>query len=226
MFNIETKNQLIYWLSYAFHIASYYSTSNYFPMETSINLSNYIIHLYQNSEDHNLTDSEKSLIVKTYYNLGLFYYLNGKKDEALFNLDKAKDRIANTEESDTVDTSFCQMNIKKKDSINILVPKTKKTDNNLLNNSTTEENLLTNRLSTNISMSDSKNNKNINNNDDETPKKENEKTKNKKSNIIERICKGFSKKKNDLEDIKLLINYGVKNGLITEINKPENEYRH
>ena len=226
MFNIETKNQLIYWFSYALHNASYYSTSTYFPMETSINLSNYIIHLYQNLEDHNLTDSEKSLIIKTYYNLGLFYYLNGKKDEALFNLDKAKDRIANIEENDIVDTSFYQMNIKKKDSINILVPKTKKNDNNLLNNSTTEENPLTNRLSTNISMSENKNNKNINSNGEETPKKEKEKTKNKKSNIIERICKGFSKKKNDLEDIKLLINYGVKKGLITEINKPENEYRH
>ena len=48
----------------------------------------------------------------------------------------------------------------------------------------------------------------------------------KKPNMIERIIKGFSKKKNDLEDIKLLINYGMKNGLITEINKPKNEYMH
>lgn len=79
-----------------------------------INLSNYIINLYQGFEDHILTNSEKSLIIKTFYNLGLFYYLDGKKDEALFNLDKAKDRITNSDENVIVDTSFYQMNLKKK----------------------------------------------------------------------------------------------------------------
>ena len=227
MFNLETKNQLSYWFSFALHNVTYYATSNYFPMKLSINLSNYIINLYQGFEDHILTDSEKSIIIKTFYNLGLFNYLDGKKDEALFNLDRAKDRITNSDENDIVDNSFYQMNIKKKDSINVLVPKTKK-ENNLFNNSTTEENILSNRLSTNNSISEnSKNNIfNYNNNDDENVKKENEKNKIKRPTMIERIIKGFSKKKNDLEDIKLLINYGIKNGLITEINKPENEFKH
>ena len=134
-----------------------------------INLSNYIINLYQGFEDHILTKSEKSLIIKTFYNLGLFYYLDGKKDEALFNLDKAKDRITNSDENVIVDTSFYQMNLKKKNSINVLVPKAKKTENNLLNNSNTEENLLFNRLSTNNSIFE--NTKNIFNNNNNNDKK-------------------------------------------------------
>ena len=226
MFNIETKNQLIYWFSFALHNLSYYSTSNYFPMKISIDLSNYIIHLYQGFEENHLTDSEKSLIIKTYYNLGLFYYLDGQKDNALMNLDKAKERITNIEETDIVDTSFCHMKLKKKDSINILVAKTKKVENNLFNNSIiTEENPLSKRLSTNYSITENSKINNLNNNDDEAQGKDNEKNK-KKSNVIEQICKGFSKKKNDLDDIKLLINYGVRNGLITEINKQENETKH
>ena len=213
MFNLEVKNQLSYWFSFALHNASYYSISNYFPLYLPINLSNYIINLYQNIEDHYLTDSEKSLIVKTLYNLGLFYYLNDKKDDALLSLDKAKERITNIEEIDIADNSFYQMNIKKKDSINILVPKGKKNDNSLFSSS--EDYRLSNRLSTKNSFSEKR--KSIMN--EENTKKE----KNAKPNIVEKIIEGFTKKKNDLEDIKLLINYGVNNGLITEKNKLDNE---
>ena len=218
MFNLETKNQLNYWFSFALHNVSYYSALNYFPLNLTINLSNYIINLYYNLDDNILTDSEKSLIIKTLYNLGLFYYLNGKKDEALLILDKAKERITNSEDENLVDTSFCQMNVKKKDSINLFLPKTKKIENSLFSNCI-EEHLFTNKLSTNNSSENIKNNGfTVNkNNDEENSKKE------KKGNIIERITQGFHKKKNDLEDIKLLIHYGVKNGLISDKNMPENE---
>jgi hypothetical protein len=214
MFNLEAKNQLSYWFSFALHNASYYSISNYFPLYLPINLSNYIINLYQNIEDHYLTDSEKSLIVKTLYNLGLFYYLNDKKDDALLSLDKAKERITNIEEIDIADNSFYQMNIKKKDSINILVPKGKKNDNSLFSSS--EDYRLSNRLSTKNSFSEKR--KSIMN--EENSKKE----KSTKPNIVEKIIEGFTKKKNDLEDIKLLINYGIKAGIINEKSK-ETEYR-
>ena len=221
MFSQETKNLLNYWFSFALHNVSYFSALNYFPLSLTINLSNYIINLYNNLDDNIFTDSEKSLIIKTFYNLGLFYYLNGKKDEALLVLDKAKERIRNSE--DLVETSFYQINIKKKDSVNVLVTKTKKAENSLFNNSI-EEHLLTNRLSTNNnSFSENiKNNLTINtNNEEENSKKE----KNKNESIIEKISQGFSKKKNDLDDIKLLISYGIKNGLITNKNKQENEYK-
>ena len=224
MFNLEAKNQLIYWLSFALHNASYYSVSYYFPLTLPINLSNYIINLYQNVEDHYLTDSEKSLIVKTLYNLGLFYYLNDKKDEALLSLDRAQERISNIEEIDTIDNSFYQMNIKKKDSINVLVPKGKK-GNNLF---TKNDSRLSNRLSTNNSISQSKRNSKqiFTNNNDETLQKENGMNNNQNPNIIEQIIEGFNKKKNNLEDIKLLINYGVQNGFISEKNKPEKKYKY
>lgn len=113
--------------------------------------------------------------------------------------------------------------ILKKDSINVLVAKTKKDENCLFNNSI-EEHTLTNRLSTNNNSFSEiiKNNLKINtNNEEENSKKEN----NKNESIIEKISQGFSKKNSDLDDIKLLISYGVKNGLITNENKPENEYK-
>jgi len=112
--------------------------------------------------------------------LGLFYYLDGQKDNALINLDKAKERITNIEETDIVDTSFCHMKLKKKDSINILVAKTKKVENNLFNNSIiTEENPLSKRLSTNYSITENSKINNLNNNDDEAQGKDNEKNKKK-----------------------------------------------
>ena len=222
MFNLEAKNQLTYWLSFALHNASYFSVSYYFPMSLPINLSNYIINLYQNVEDHYLTDSEKSLIIKTYYNLGLFYYLNDKKDDALLSLDRAQERISNSEEIDTLDNSFYQMKLKKKDSINVLVPKGKK-GNSLFSR---DDCRLSNRLSTNNSMSHSRRDSKLTNNNNEESKKENGINTNQSPNIIEKIIEGFSKKKNNVEDVKLLINYGVQNGIISEKNKPENEYRY
>ena len=223
MFNLETKNQLNYWFSFALHNASYYSALNYFPMNTLINLSNYIIDLYQHLEENNLTDSEKSLINRTFYNLGLFYYLDGKKDKALLSLSQAKDRIINSEENEIIDTSFFNINIKKKDSLAMYYPKN--TEKNLFSRNTLDEIPVIKRLSTKRSfIENTKSNIFININD-ERAKKENQKNKARKSTTIQKISKGLSKNNNNLEDIKLLINYGVKNGLITEKNKKENEHR-
>ena len=222
MFNLETKNQLSYWFSFALHNVTYFLISNYFPLNISIKLSNDIIRFYETFEDNNLTDLEKSLLIKTFYNLGLFHYLDGKKDEALMNLDKAKEKLINTEENDISDASFYQMNIKKKESINVLLPKIKKAETSFLNSSNMEENFLANGLSTTNSISENMINYNKN---EENGKKENEKNKN-QNIMIEKITQGFSKKKIDLEDIILLANYGVKNGMITEINKIENDYKH
>ena len=222
-FNLETKNQLNYWFSFALHQVTYYSASFYSPMNLPINLSNYIIHTYNNFDDSNLTDLEESLMIKTYYNLGLFYYLDGNKDVALMELYKALERIINRDERDLAE-SLCHINLKKKESLNILVPKGKKIENNIFNSENLEEKtmntILTDNLLAEKKRTSSKNLNNVN-------KKEGlnkEKGKN-QINIIEKICEGFTKKQNNLEDIKLLISYGVKNGLITEVNKPENEYR-
>lgn len=35
MFNLETKNQFLYWFSFALHNVTYYATSNYIPMKSN-----------------------------------------------------------------------------------------------------------------------------------------------------------------------------------------------
>ena len=212
MFNSETKNQLNFWFSSALHNVTYFSAFTYFPMDLPINLSNNIINMYNNTDDNILTDSEKSLIIKTLYNLGLFYYLNGKKDEALSILDKAKERIINSEKIDLIDNNMYQMNFIKKDSVNFLYPKRKRTQNNMFSDKAENKKILKK-----YSFSETIKN-NIKNNVEKKEKMKNEK------NIIEKIIKGFNKKTNDLEDIKLLINYGIKAGIINEKSK-ETEYR-
>ena len=223
-FNIEIKNQLNYWFSFALHNAAYYTASNYSPMNLSIDLSKYIIQLYYNLEDTNLTDSEKSLIIKTLYNLGLFYYLDGKKDEALIDLRKAQERIADVE---IEETNIIPLNLIKKDSVFINPNNIK---NNFLSNYILEDNPLIKRFSSNNLFVEkikvSSNNLNKYSTVQSTKNVvEDSKKKNANPNIIEKICQGFTKKQNDLEDIKLLISYGVKNGLITEKAKPEYEYK-
>jgi len=223
-FNIEIKNQLSYWFSFALHNVTYYTVSNYCPMNLSIDLSKYIIHLYYNLDETNLTDSEKSLIIKTLYNLGLFYYLDGRKDDALIELRKAQERIADVE---IEETNLSPLNLIKKESV-FISPNNLK--NNYLNNYILEDNPLIKRFSSNslfvekFKMSNNNLNKYSTNQSAKDVKK-NSKDKNVTPNIIEQICEGFTKKQNDLEDIKLLISYGVKNGLITEKAKPEYEYK-
>ena len=223
-FNIEIKNQLNYWFSFALHNVAYYTVLNYCPMNLSIDLSKYIIHLYYNFEDTNLTDSEKSLIIKTFYNLGLLYYLNDKKDDALTELRKAQERIADVE---IEETNIAPLNLIKKESVLINPNNLNK---NVFGNYILEDNPLIKRFSSNNLFVEkikvSSNNLNMYSTVQST-KNIKEDCKNKKAspNIIEKICEGFTKKQNDLEDIKLLISYGVKNGLITEKAKPEYEYR-
>ena len=223
-FSLEVKNQLNYWFSFALHNVTYYTVLNYCPMNLSIDLSQYIIQLYYHLDDTNLTDSEKSLIIKTLYNLGLFYYLDDKKDAALIELRKAQERIADVE---IEETNMTPLNLIKKDSV-FINPNNLK--NNFLSNYILEDNPLIKRFSSNnlfvekIKMSSNTLNKYST---VQSTKNviEDSKNKNANPNIIEKICEGFTKKQNDLEDIKLLISYGVKNGLITEKAKPEYEYR-
>ena len=222
-FNIEIKNQLSYWFSFVLHNVTYYTTLNYCPMNLSIDLSKYIIHLYYNLDENSLTDSEKSLIIKTLYNLGLFYYLDGKKDDALIELRKAQERIADVE---IEETNITPLNLIKKESV-FINPNNLKS--NIMGNYILEDNPLIKRFSSNSLFVEkikiSSNNLNKYSTVQSSKNVDASKKKDGAPNIIEKICEGFKKKKNDLEDIKLLISYGVRNGLITEKAKPEYEYR-
>ena len=85
-FTLDTKSQLNFWFSLSLHNASYFFLSNYFPLNLSMNYINYIINLYNNSNENYLTNKENSLLIKSFYNLGLIYFLNGQDDRAVVNL--------------------------------------------------------------------------------------------------------------------------------------------
>ena len=194
---INIKNQMNLWLSLALHNASYFSILHYFPISLSINLNKHIIDIYQDCNENHLPIREKSFLTKVLYNLSLSYYLNGQNEKALNYLEDAKDRILNNGDNDDnfyFRNSIFYKNLKKKKSIFH--------NNDYLSTNIEDEG---NRLSTANSFSESVNNKNINDLDSF-------------DKIVEekKIEETFSKDNINLEDIKLLINYGFKSGLMTE----------
>ena len=92
-FSAETRNQIKYFLCYCFHNCSYYTIYNYFPLKVPIIFNYNILSLYSYLDETSLTDLEKSLLIKTSYNEGLLYYINGQKDEALLSLNHSKEKI-------------------------------------------------------------------------------------------------------------------------------------
>ena len=194
-FTLDTKNQINLWFSLALHNISYYVVLNYFPLNISISLNNNIISMYQSSDNY-LSKKEKSLLIKVAYNSSLFCYLNGQSDKAIFYLNDTKERILLNEEDSYNNSSH---HIKKK-----------KQSMNLFPNSTNNKDFFYNeedvRLSTATSISEYVKNKTKNKNDYEH-----------KLTNIDKIKETFSKDKINLDDIHLLINNSLENGLIDEI---------
>ena len=194
-FTLDTKNQINLWFSLALHNISYYVVLNYFPLNISISLNNNIISMYQSSDNY-LSKKEKSLLIKVAYNSSLFCYLNGQSDKAIFYLNDTKERILLNEEDSYNNSSH---HIKKK-----------KQSMNLFPNNTNNKDFFYNeedvRLSTATSISEYVKNKTKNKNDYEH-----------KLTNIDKIKETFSKDKINLDDIHLLINYSLENGLIDEI---------
>jgi hypothetical protein len=91
--NYEIKNQLYYWLSVYLTYVNYFSILNYSSFSIPITLNNIIISLYKNEDENLLTLVEKKLIINTIYNQGLFLFINNQKEEALFNLIQAEEKI-------------------------------------------------------------------------------------------------------------------------------------
>ena len=199
-FTLDSKNQITFWFSLALHNASYYSIFHYFPLNISINLNNYFANLYRNYDENNLTNEEKTLMIKTFYNLGLCYYLNGQNDRSLSNFKEAKDMITNIDDGDIYKSNMLQPIPKKKESISLVgrIPLIKNIDNN--NDREQIRDQMRYSLRTNLSEMTSFNNS-INN-----------------KISIDTIKEAYSKDKINLEDIKLLIDYGIKAGLMTENN--------
>ena len=195
----ESKNQINYWFSFALHNVFYYCISNYYPISVSIKLNKIILDIYQQSDTKNLSIIENSLLIKVLYNLSLSFYLDGQNERALENLDEAKDMI--TKNLYSYKNNIFTVNNKKKESINLCWTSNIKTDNN--NNE--DEGY---RLTTANSFSETNNFNNINNENDNINKLLEE----------EKINETFLKNQINLDDIKLLLNYGSKYGLITDNN--------
>ena len=205
-FNIDAKNQLHLWFSLILHHTSYYFASYSFPLNIPIYFNYHINKLYQHLDENNLIDNEQSIIIKSLYNLGLFYYLNGQNDKAITNLKEAKDIIINTDNSTKYKNSIFNPFIYKKMSM----PLYKKNLNNIITSKDSLQlinDIETNRFSTATTFSD-----NINFS-----------LKNDFQNIkitMDKIKETYLKNKISIEDINLLINYGIRIGLLNENGEP------
>ena len=241
-FSSETRNQMKYWLSYCFHNCSYYTIYNYFPLKVPIILNYNILYIYNNFDDTSLTDSEKSLLVKTSYNEGILYYLNGQKEESLLSLKQAKEKItsfsddyyANYDNNNNNNTKKNFINLFKKQvkeniiEINQTRRAKKKSTVNPFKLKLIEDNPKSNEKKKTIIVS-SNNSINKNNNDLNdiaiTPfeNKEGKKSKdltiqpkNRTEELKTSIYKGFKKDKITISDIELLVKYGKGKGLLIE----------
>ena len=237
-FSGETRNQLKYWLSYCFHNCSYYCLYNYVPLKAPILFNYNIIHIYNNFEEISLTDLEKSLLIKTAFNEGLLYYINGQKDEALLSLNHAKEKIITYSEDYYDDFN---LNNKKKDIVNMFKKHVKE---NVIEINETKKirkkstiNPFKIKFTEEPNKNDDKNKKikiipNINSDvrlfnqndvsliaNDANGKKSNDLTnapKNKYEELKANIYKGFKKDKISISDIELLVQLGKDKGLLKE----------
>ena len=205
-FTLDTKNQINFFLSLSLHYASYNLTFNYSPLNLSIYFNNFIFNLYKNSDENNLINAEKSLIIKVLYNLSLFLYLNGQKDKAIGYLNDSKEMLLNLEDNDIYKNNMIQSHTKKEETLSIVRASlnnnnlNRKIDNFMLN----EDNKI-NRFSNVTCISESNN---INNKNEELNTKIS----------LKKIRLTYAKEKINTEDIQTLINYGIKMGLMNDNN--------
>ena len=239
-FNAETRNQIKYWLSYCFLNFSYYNIYNYNPLKGSIIFNYNIVNLYNYADEASMTDSEKSLLIKAFYNQGILYYFNGQKDEALSSLNQALEKIISFS-----DDYYSNNNIiKKKNVVNIFKKHVKE---NVVEINDTKRSKKKSTISTynykyleDSSKKDDKkkahkiagvresdktvifnNNhilESINSNDNigKMSKDLSVEPKNNYEELKSSIYKGFKKKKITIEDIELLIKFGKDKGLLNE----------
>jgi CHAD domain-containing protein len=67
----------------------------YHPFSIIIKLLQHILDIYQACSNTDLKTIEKILLLKTYYNLGLFLYVNGQNYESIQNLSEARNILNN-----------------------------------------------------------------------------------------------------------------------------------
>lgn len=88
----ETKNKIRYFLSNSLFQASLFAMWNYLPITIPIKCLEKIDEI---NESNFSQSSQNFLLVKTLYNLGLLYYINGNNEEGINCLEKAKKKLKN-----------------------------------------------------------------------------------------------------------------------------------
>ena len=91
--NSEIISQIIYWFSFYLSYLSYFSILNYSKFSIPIILNNIILSSYKNSDENSMSYKEKKLFLRSKYNHGILLYINNQKDEALFHLKQAEQKI-------------------------------------------------------------------------------------------------------------------------------------
>jgi len=232
-FTSETRNQIKYWMSYSLHNAMYYSIYYRFPIKVPLVCNYNISCLYKNFDESSLTDSEKSLFIKTSYNQGILFYVNNQKDEALACLNSAKEKInlfseelgnppkinnkrstqniINKQKKEEIYEIYENKRIKKKSTINPFkirfLDKNKKMKKN--------KSII---LSDHKSKKSSLNSFSLGSFDINSKKSKDMSTSptSQKDELKQNIYKNFKKDKITISDIELLMKFGKEKGLLNE----------
>ena len=238
-FSAETRNQIRYWFTYCLHNTTYYTINHYFPFQIPIICNYNILSLYNNFEENSLTESEKSLLIKSSYNQGLLYYINDQKDEALSTLNRGKEKIKSFSDdyigqNNSIKNKKSQQNIfkkpKKEDIIEINSPKKIKKKSTINpfklkfdKNRNGEKgksikSLYSKNSEGNIGKINNIKDLTLNSFDFKSKKSKDlcSTPKNKFDELKSKIYKNFKKDKITISDIELLLNFGKEKGLLNE----------
>ena len=92
--NNQLKNERKYFYSHCLFDCSLYLFNRYQPLSITISILQHILDLYNNNENYLLNEIEMTLLLKINFNLGLFLYSDGFINEAISNLNQAKERLS------------------------------------------------------------------------------------------------------------------------------------
>ena len=102
---IENENKVKYWYAQLNFYSAYFTLSLYLPLKISISFCNAVLFTLATIKDKYYDLKIKNLILCAIYNKSLFLYMDGKSEEAIFNLNEAKRKLFMYIEDSTFDDS-------------------------------------------------------------------------------------------------------------------------
>ena len=128
--NNQLKNERKYFYSHCLFDCSLYLFNRYQPLSITISMLQHILELYNNNENYFLNEIESTLLLKINFNLGLFFYTDGFINEAISNLNQAKERLSDIKHFPISKTRKSRISLDEED-----LMKNKNRNNNNSNNS-------------------------------------------------------------------------------------------